>query len=162
MRLITRGGVSLRARLRLIPAKTTQGVMPKGAPSPQGSQVVVVVAFAVAFAPPRVGRFLGRSLRLCHCTNENAIRGYFVGLRPNKNNHGGFSLAFSGVTIKSCMGLYPKFVQRSCSAAAAAAQLQRSCMPWGGDNHAPDHKGWSLVKSTPAPDPSKDDTGGDA
>ena len=33
-------------------------------------------------------------------------------------------------------------------------------MPWGGDNHAPDHKGWSLVKSTPAPDPSKDDTGG--
>ena len=45
--------------------------------------VVVAFAVAVAFAPPRVGRFLGRSLRLCHCTNENAIRGYFVGLRPN-------------------------------------------------------------------------------
>ena len=57
--------------------------------------VVVVVAFAVAAFAPRVCRFLGRSLRLCHCTNENAIRGYFVGLRPNKNNHGGFSLAFA-------------------------------------------------------------------
>ena len=83
MRLITRGGVSLRARLRLIPAKTTQGVMPKGAPSPQGSQVVVVVAVAVAvFALVSLFLFcLGRFLE--------------VWLVPHRLGPSGFSLAFA-------------------------------------------------------------------
>ena len=94
MRLITRGGVSLRARLRLIPAKTTQGVMPKGAPSPQGSQVVVV-AFAVAvFALVSLFLFcLGRFLE--------------VWLVPHRLGPSGFSLAFSLSQHKIMYGFVP-------------------------------------------------------